>query len=161
MRVRFIDTSIIMNLLEIPGKCSDAERVKADFKSIVESGEVLILPFSTIIESGNHIAHIAVGRIRRERSLIFKEFLEKTANNEAPWKLYGVKLEKDDLLALAEKFPDYALQYEMGLGDMSIIHFYEKYKEETPAVGHIMIWSTDRHLSGYEEDVAIRRRMDR
>lgn len=136
-----------MNLLEIPGKCSDAERVKADFKSIVESG--------------NHIAHIADGRIRRERSLIFKEFLEKTANNEAPWKLYGVKLEKDDLLALAEKFPDYALQYEMGLGDMSIIHFYEKYKEETPAVGHIMIWSTDRHLSGYEEDVAIRRRMDR
>ncbi len=136
-----------MKLLEIPGKCSDAERVKADFKSIVESG--------------NHIAHIADGRIRRERSLIFKEFLEKTANNEAPWKLYGVKLEKDDLLALAEKFPDYALQYEMGLGDMSIIHFYEKYKEETPAVGHIMIWSTDRHLSGYEEDVAIRRRMDR
>ena len=49
----------------------------------------------------------------------------------------------------------------MGLGDMSIIHLYEKYKEETPAVGHIMIWSTDRHLSGYEEDVAIRRRMDR
>lgn len=136
-----------MKLLEIPGKYSDAERVKADFKSIVESG--------------NHIAHIADGRIRRERSLIFKEFLEKTANNEAPWKLYGVKLEKDDLLALAEKFPDYALQYEMGLGDMSIIHFYEKYKEETPAVGHIMIWSTDRHLSGYEEDVAIRRRMDR
>ena len=136
-----------MKLLEIPGKYSDAERVKADFKSIVESG--------------NHIAHIADGRIRRERSLILKEFLEKTANNEAPWKLYGVKLEKDDLLALAEKFPDYALQYEMGLGDMSIIHFYEKYKEETPAVGHIMIWSTDRHLSGYEEDVAIRRRMDR
>ena len=39
--------------------------------------------------------------------------------------------------------------------------FYEKYKEETPAVGHIMIWSTDRHLSGYEEEVSIKRRKDR
>ena len=121
----------------------------------------MILPFSTIIESGNHIAHISDGTKRRARAVKFKEFLEKAANNEGPWKLYGVKVEKDDLLALAEKFPDYALRYEMGLGDMSIIHFYEKYEEETPAVGHIMIWSTDRHLSGYEEEVSIKRRKDR
>lgn len=161
MRVRFIDTSIIMNLLEIPHMCADAEKIRAEFKTVVENGEILILPFSTIIESGNHIAHIADGTIRRERALKFREFLEKTANNEAPWKLYGVKLEKDDLLALAEKFPDYALRYEMGLGDLSIIHFYQRYKEEIPAVGHIMIWSTDRHLKGYEEDVAIKRRRDR
>ena len=161
MRVRFIDTSIIMNLLEIPYMCADAGKIRAEFKMAVENGEILILPFSTIIESGNHIAHISDGTIRRARALKFKEFLEKTAKNEAPWKLYGVKLEKDDLLALADKFPDYALKYEMGLGDMSIIHFYEKYKEETPAVGHIMIWSTDRHLSGYEEEVSVKRRKDR
>mgnify|MGYP006069125737 CR=1 FL=1 len=161
MRVRFIDTSIIMNVLEIPHMCADAEKIRAEFKTAVENGEILILPFSTIIESGNHIAHIADGTIRRERALKFREFLEKTANNEAPWKLYGVKLEKDDLLALAEKFPDYALRYEMGLGDLSIIHFYQRYKEETPAVGHIMIWSTDRHLAGFEEDVTVKRRRDR
>ena len=161
MRVRFIDTSIIMNLLEIPHMCADAEKIRAEFKTAVENGEILILPFSTIIESGNHIAHIADGTIRRERALKFREFLEKTANNEAPWKLYGVKLEKDDLLALAEKFPDYALRYEMGLGDLSIIHFYQRYKEETPAVGHIMIWSTDRHVARFEQDVTVKRRRDR
>lgn len=136
-------------------------KIRAEFKTAVDEGEILILPLSTIIESGNHIAHIADGTIRRKRALKFREFLEKTANNEAPWKLYGVKLEKDDLLALAEKFPDYALRYEMGLGDLSIIHFYQRYKEEIPAVGHIMIWSTDRHLKGYEEDVAVKRRRDR
>lgn len=141
--------------------CADAEKIRAEFKTAVDEGEILILPLSTIIESGNHIAHIADGTIRRKRALKFREFLEKTANNEAPWKLYGVKLEKDDLLALAEKFPDYALRYEMGLGDLSIIHFYQRYKEEIPAVGHIMIWSTDRHLKGYEEDVAVKRRRDR
>lgn len=161
MSVRFIDTSIIMNLLEVPHKCEKAEKVKAEFKTAVDNKDILILPVSTIIESGNHIAHIADGTIRRRLALKFKEFLEKTANGEAPWKLYGVKLEKEDLLLLAERFPDYALHYKMGLGDMSIICFYEKYKEEVPAVGHIMIWSEDRHLQGYEEDVTIKRRRNR
>ena len=73
MRVRFIDTSIIMNLLEIPHMCADAEKIRAEFKTAVENGEILILPFSTIIESGNHIAHIADGTIRRERALKFRE----------------------------------------------------------------------------------------
>ena len=65
MNVRFMDTSIVMNLLEIPGMCQDAEKVKKEFNQAVEAKETLILPVSTIIESGNHIAHIADGHIRR------------------------------------------------------------------------------------------------
>ena len=65
MNVRFIDTSIIMNLLEIPEKCQDMEIVKNEFNKAIETGDTLILPVSTIIESGNHIAHIGNGSIRR------------------------------------------------------------------------------------------------
>ena len=72
MRVRFIDTSIIMNLLEIPYMCADAGKIRAEFKAAVKNGEILILPFSTIIESGNHIAHISDGTKRRARALKFK-----------------------------------------------------------------------------------------
>ena len=161
MNVRFMDTSIIMNLLEIPGMCQDAEKVKEEFNRAVEEKQTLILPVSTIIESGNHIAHIADGHIRREKAIKFQTFLKKTANEEAPWTLYGVTLTKEDLLALAEEFPDKALQMRMGIGDMSIIRFYENYKAAIPAVGRIMIWSTDRHLSGYQEDMTIKRRRNR
>ena len=158
MNVRFMDTSIVMNLLEIPKMCADSEEVKKEFKAAVENKEILILPVSTIIESGNHIAHIANGTIRREKAIMFQEFLKKTANEEAPWTLYGVELTKEDLLILAEQFPDKALKMQMGIGDMSIIRFYEKYKATTPAIGSIMIWSTDNHLSVYRDDMTMRRR---
>ena len=41
MRVRFIDTSIIMNLLEIPYMCADAGKIRAEFKAAVKNGEIL------------------------------------------------------------------------------------------------------------------------
>lgn len=158
MNVSFIDTSIVMNLLEIPQRCQDAKEIKKEFKKAVESDEVLILPMPTIIESGNHISHIADGNIRREKAIKFQTFLRKTALQEAPWKLYGVEFTSDDLLALAEEFPDYAQKMEMGIGDMSIIRFYEKYKNDIPAIGKIRIWSTDKHLKSYQEDLTVSRR---
>lgn len=158
MNVRFMDTSIIMNLLEIPNMCADSKKVKEEFRKVVKEKETLILPMSTIIESGNHIAHIADGNVRWDRAVKFQEFLQKTAKEEAPWTLYGVELTGEDLSILAEEFPDYALHMEMGIGDMSIIRFYEKYKDTMPAIGHIMIWSTDKHLIGYEEDMTMKRR---
>lgn len=161
MNVRFIDTSIVMNLLEIPNMCADKEVVKEEFKQAVANGETLILPVATIIESGNHIAHIRDGNLRRDRALKFKEFLEKTANEEAPWTLYGTELKKEDLLQLAQEFPDKALTLHMGVGDLSIIRFYENYKNTMPAIGKIMIWSKDEHLAGYSEDMVIKRRKNR
>lgn len=161
MNVRFIDTSIMMNLLEVPGKCQNKDDIKQEFASAINAGDVLILPISTIIESGNHIAHITDGHKRREKALKFKEFLIRTAYDEAPWRLYGTDLQKSDLLYIAEKFPEKALMLRMGIGDLSIIRFYEKYKETVPAIGRIMIWSTDEHLSSYFEDITMKRRRNK
>ena len=61
MNVRFIDTSIMLNLLEVPGRCAEKERVKEEWRFILEKKETLIMPIATIIETGNHIAHIADG----------------------------------------------------------------------------------------------------
>ena len=161
MNVRFMDTSIVMNLLEVPHMCADAESVKSEFAKAVAEKETLILPMSTIIESGNHIAHITNGTIRREKALKFQEFLKKTAREEAPWTFYGVEFTKEDLEFLADEFPNRALHMGMGIGDMSIIRFYEKYKETTPGIGRIMIWSTDAHLAGYRELMTMKRRTNR
>ena len=35
MNVRFMDTSIVMNLLEVPHMCADAESVKSEFAKAV------------------------------------------------------------------------------------------------------------------------------
>ena len=151
MNVRFIDTSVMANMLKIPGKCNAAERLQEEFKQVIEAKEVLILPIATIIETGNHIAHIDSGNIRRTIAQKFGEYLRKTAEGEAPWQLYGVELDKEGLLYLADHIEENAIR-EIGIGDMSIIHAYEQYKSNTPGIGRIMIWSTDRHLQGYIEE---------
>ena len=161
MNIRFIDTSIIMNLLEVPGMCDRAQEIKKEFTEAVENNETLILPVSTIIESGNHISHISQGEIRRDRAEKFKKFLNEMAEDSAPWQFYGVDMTKDDLKYLAEQFPERALTLKMGLGDLSIIRFYENYKKTVPAIGKIMIWSTDHHLTEYCEDMTMKRRRDR
>ena len=155
MNVRFIDTSVMANLLEIPGKSSDAQRIKDEFRHTLELNEVLILPIATIIETGNHIAHIADGNSRRIIAGKFGEYLRKTAEGEAPWQLYGVDLDKEGLLYLADHIEENALN-QIGIGDMAIIYSYNEYKKHTPGIGRIMIWSTDTHLQGYcQENVSL------
>ena len=151
MNVKFIDTSVMLNLLEVPHMCEDVQKVKEQWKRTLEAGDILIMPAATIIETGNHIAHIANGNKRREIAGRFGEFLRKTANGEAPWQLYGVKNTNEELLYLADNIEEFATR-EIGIGDMSIVYAYHHYIEETPAVGSIMIWSMDSHLQGYRKE---------
>lgn len=158
MNVKFIDTSVMLNLLEVPGRCVEKELVKKQWKEYLAAEDVLIMPAATIIETGNHIAHIENGNIRRNIAARFGEFLRKTANGEAPWQFYGVAIDKNELLYLADNVEEFATR-EVGIGDMSIVYTYEHYRDEMPAVGSIMIWSTDAHLQGYyAENVSMTRR---
>lgn len=129
-----------------------------EFKTLIGSQtETLILPLATIIETGNHIAHIGSGNVRREKANLLSEFLLKTANGEAPWEYYGKELSADDLIHIANNFPDMAMA-QTGIGDLSIIRAFEKYKETVPAIGTIMIWSIDAHLKSYKEEMTGRKR---
>ncbi len=121
MNVRFIDTSIMCNLLEVPKMCDDKEEVKQEWK----------------------------------------EVLEKTAESKAPWTLYGNVLDSKEIKYIAENLEQFTLAG-TGIGDMTIIYAYEKYLREEPAIGTIMIWSRDEHLSAYrQENVSLQRRRKR
>lgn len=160
MDIRILDTSVLLNILNIPNRNANHEEVFKEFKDLAESkNEALILPLASIIETGNHIAHISDGNIRREKAELFATYIKKTSNGEAPWEYFGKELDKDDLSIMADEFPGNAMR-ETGIGDMSIIRAYEKCKQLVPSIGRIMIWSLDGHLQGYSENVApvIRRR---
>lgn len=153
MYVHFIDTSVLLNIINVPGRNQQRDEVMAELKELVKetNSNVLILPFATIIETGNHIAHCGDGNKRRKCAEKFKECIERTVNNEAPWQYYGNQLTSDDLREICKDFPDFAMRGE-GFGDLSIINAYNKYKSETPAIHKIRIWSVDGHLKNiYEE----------
>lgn len=158
MNIKFIDTSVMLNLLEVPGRCNEMELVKTQWREAIEAKDVLIMHAATIIETGNHIAHIENAKSRRDIAAKFGKFLRKTANGEAPWQFYGIAIDKDELLYLEENVEEFATR-KVGIGDMSIVYTYERYKNEIPAIGSIKIWSTDVHLQGYSaENVSVKRR---
>lgn len=157
--VRFIDTSIMSNLLGIPGKCQNHDKVWEEFKAAIHDKDTMILPVATVIETGNHIAHQSDGNVRRKLALKFSEYLLRTAKGEAPWFLYGNGLTTDDLIYIAEKFPEYATRA-IGTGDLSIITQFNDYVNTIPA-GTVMIWSTDAHLSSLVVEDASQTRLQR
>ena len=154
MRVHFIDTSIFTNIVNVPNRNQQRVPIMKELKRMEKSKkDLLILPFATIIETGNHIAHNGDGNLRRATAKRFSDIIKKTIHDEAPWHYYGRQLTKDDLGKICSDFPEFAMRGE-GFGDLSIIQAYECYKNETPGIEMIRIWSLDEHLSSYYEEIA-------
>jgi len=150
-QVHFVDTSILCCLLRIPKFCDDKYmEVEEELLGIINRCEILILPIANIIETGNHIAHISDGNIRRAIARKFAQYLRDTADNVAPWSLINLEWTPDDLRKFADLFPDQAMR-QVGFGDMSIIDAYEDYIKRTPGVS-VRIWSTDGHLMIYRHE---------
>lgn len=147
-KVHFVDTSVLLNLLDVPNRNADAVQVKDELRLLVQRKETIILPVASIIETGNHIAHVDDGRIRRGLAQKFGEFLRDTADGKAPWRLSSLAWGGETLHWFADNFTDYA-SGEVGIGDLSIIHEFNTYLLKTPGVS-ARIWSTDGHMQGYD-----------
>lgn len=60
-RVTFIDTSVLCELLEVPGKAQQAPDVNGELQRRVQQGERFVIPVTAVIETGNHIAQASSG----------------------------------------------------------------------------------------------------
>ncbi|MFB5762947.1 hypothetical protein [Paenibacillus medicaginis] len=90
MHVSIIDTSILCNIINIPFRNQNHREVIEELTALQQDKQkTLILPLAAIIETGNHIAHIADGNLRRERAQRMAELIKRTVNDEAPWTYYG------------------------------------------------------------------------
>ena len=64
--VVFVDTSVLCNLLPVPGFDQNAGEVREQMSARLKHDESLfILLITTVIETGNHIAQIKNGDARR------------------------------------------------------------------------------------------------
>ncbi|WP_219469712.1 hypothetical protein [Nonomuraea rhizosphaerae] len=81
--VEFVDTSIQCNLLDIPGKNQNRAAVLQELKADKRECR-LILPVTTVIETGNHIAQLRDGRLRREYAEKLTALLELVIEGKAP-----------------------------------------------------------------------------
>jgi hypothetical protein len=143
-----IDTSIFLEILNVPKKATRYEQVISELQGKIENGETLFLPMATILETGNHIAQNGDGRQRRACALNFVSQVQDALNGKSPFKPVSF-LEKEHLQEWLSEFPDSAMRGN-SLGDLSIIHDFQRFCRQNPLRG-IYIWSQDGHLSSFRQ----------
>lgn len=150
--VTFVDTSILLEVLAVPGKSQQPENVRTELRERTETGETLILPTAAIIETGNHIAQLD-GRARRDRAAALTRVLRATYEGTAPWTLNGAVWDASLLRAICDGARGCLPLAEMaaqgvGAGDVSILAEAEAYEHRVARVA-VGIWTLDAGLAAY------------
>lgn len=100
--VHFVDTSILLELLEVPGKSQQPEVVREQLGEMVAAHAQLVLPIATVIETGNHITQLADGGSRRRCAERFVGLLRLTVQGHVPWVLHSVAWDESMLGKLCD-----------------------------------------------------------
>ncbi|WP_435124959.1 hypothetical protein [Actinacidiphila sp. bgisy144] len=153
-RVEFVDTSILCNLLKIPGKCQDHAKVVEEYQAKCHARDCdLLLPVTAIIETGNHIAQLSDGRQRRACAQLFAAMLRAVVDGEAPWALNKVEWNAAHLQSLinggrtGSTLIEHACN-QLGCGDLNILIERDRYLARTSGVT-ATVWTLDELLSCY------------
>lgn len=148
MTIVIVDTSILLNILAVPGRAQHRQRIRKELERLVEDrGVTLLLPLVALVETSNHIAQLNNGAERRRLTERLVEITRQALHDEAPWSLVPFP-DREDLEALLEKLPDLAM-HELGFADASIVAIWERQCRRWQ-VRRIKIWSMDGHLSSFD-----------
>jgi hypothetical protein len=154
--VCLVDTSILCEILEIPNLCGSSEKVLAQLEAKIRNRETLLLPMSTILETGNHIGQNGDGRQRRAAAERFVGMIQQAIEGTAPFTPTPF-FEPEALLSWLGEFPEWAMRNDprgkgSGLADLTIVKEFERQCQLHRHL-RVYIWSRDQHLSSYCREV--------
>ncbi len=147
--VVIIDTSVLLNVLNVPTRNQDHHEVCEELDEILDADANLLLPLAAVFETGNRIARLSNGGRRRHFAGIFCVQVRMALNGEAPWALIPLP-DSDQLVKWLDHFPDQAMRG-VSMGDLSIIEAWEDACARHRGQ-RVRIWSLDQHLQGYDRN---------
>lgn len=143
-----VDTSVLLNVLDVPGRNQDHDEVLSELGDLIEAGDLLFIPMAAIIETGNHIAHMdGDGRLRRQAAERFVQVVGDALNDVAPWKPMNFP-SATHLLGWLGEFPESAMR-RVGMGDLSIKKEWVQLRVKYP-MSRVRVWSVDSDLHGLD-----------
>ena len=153
-----VDTSVFLNLLNVPGRNQGKASIQKAFLDHAESGATFVLPMATVLETGNHVARCGDGGTRRNVAKRFCKVVKAAIDGEAPFTPSEFPSSKD-MLGWIEQFPDLVgknwssrgSREGASFGDLSIIEEYNKCAERFP-MSEVFIWSLDSDLQQYHRN---------
>lgn len=153
-RLVLIDTSVLVELLRVPGMDAHHAEVREELDDLVGSGARLAIPVTTLVETGNHIAHVANGHERREAALRFAALVRRVLAADAPWQLVGVEWDEDFLHRLlagdstGTDLVEHACHETLGSGDLAILVQRDLLRERSAGL-EVAVWTRDERLRAY------------
>lgn len=159
-KVLIIDTSILCVWLKVKGKetCGSGNNqitfddVDKKIKEEILAKSELVLPLATIIETGNHIAHMPGDRYNVSR--LFADIVMKTADNISPWAAFTVQSplwNPDKLKNLISTWLN-TVNADQSLGDASIVDVANYYSALNCLVE---IYTGDEGLKSFEPQIKV------
>lgn len=160
--VEFVDTSVLLELLEVPGKAQRPDEVRSELRDRLRRRQDLVLPTAAVIETGNHIHHVANGDQRRSCAQRFAATLEMSARGDAPWVLHDATWDSAVLdrirtgCSTGVGLVDHATRGRaggLGTGDLSVLAERDLHREtrvDRQSVD-VRVWSADRLLESWAE----------
>jgi len=151
-----LDTSIYLNVLNVPGYNQDRSDVLAEFERLIKQGSHFLLPMATIWETGDHIADVPGGRVRRDFATTLVNDVQKAINGKSPYRPTHFP-DQDQFLAWLVEFPDAVMRQKspkkhregVSLSDLSIIKEWEQARVHH-SMSRVFVWSLDADLRGYD-----------
>jgi len=152
--VVFVDTTILLNLLDVPNMNGERAAVLADYNKR-KAGGGLILPITTVIETGNHISHLPNGSARRACAERFVGLLELVIAGKSPFVLHETawgggffdKLVRGGTTGTT--LVDHLTQGQLGCGDVAILVERDHYLARVATGVTATVWTLDRGLASH------------
>lgn len=147
MTICIVDTSIVAELLNLPGFTSHHDELVAAFAERQARREQFLLPIAVLVETGNHVAQLPDGGARRRSADDFVRFASAALQGTSPFTPTPMPSNAEVAAWLAD-FPDCAMRG-VGLGDRSLIALWEAQRQLHPH-RRVYIWSLDQALVSYD-----------
>jgi hypothetical protein len=151
-----LDTSVYLNVLDVPGFNQDRAAVLENFERSIQAGDHFLLPLAAVWETGNHIADLGDGQTRRRYAEVLGADVARAFRGEVPYRATHFP-ERDEFLCWLGDFPDMVMRSKsekkqregVSLADLSIIKEWERNCDRHP-MSRVLVWSLDGDLSGYD-----------
>jgi hypothetical protein len=151
-----LDTSVYLNVLDIPGFNQSRTEVFEKFEESIQSEDHFLLPLAAVWETGNHIAHLEDGQTRRRYAEVLQTDVARAFKGEVPYRATHFP-EREEFLRWLNAFPEMVMRSKsekkqregVSLADLSIIKEWERNCALHP-MSRVQIWSLDSDLGSYD-----------
>lgn len=153
-KILIIDTSIMCVWLKVPGKETAGKNNEYTYDIVAQhiederkKGAKLVLPIATIIETGNHIAHVNGNKEQPAEEL--SSMIISAAKGEKPWiaiDMQSALWNADNLCVLVTEWRKTVIVENQSIGDAAIVQIAQRFAPTC----EVEIFTGDGGLKNYE-----------